>query len=116
MLLLSACTDTRSPEEIVRERAQQRWDALLAGDTETAYGFASPAYRASTTLQRYRGGFGQSVKWISAVVDSVECDAERCEAVIQLTYQMLPNMIQNTRPVEETWIAVEGQWWRHQEK
>ena len=28
VLLLGACTDTRSPEEIVRERAQQRWDAL----------------------------------------------------------------------------------------
>jgi hypothetical protein len=35
--------------------------------------------------------------------------------VVQLTYVMLQMNIENTRPVEETWIAVDGQWWKFED-
>jgi hypothetical protein len=68
-LALSGCgqdaptVDDRTPEEIVHERAQQRWDALLAGDIERAYGFITPAYRATSSLELYRARFGSAIQW-----------------------------------------------------
>ena len=40
VMLLSACATTpASPGDIVKERAQARWDALLNGDFATAYSY-----------------------------------------------------------------------------
>jgi hypothetical protein len=44
----AGCATTQqggTAEDLVKARAQQRWDALLKGDTKTAYGFLSPGSR-----------------------------------------------------------------------
>ena len=50
-VFLTACaTAPGNTGDSIAERAQDRWDALLAGDFETAYAFYSPGYRSTTSV------------------------------------------------------------------
>ena len=49
---------TVTPETLVSERAQQRWDRLLANDYRQAYDFLTPAYRGLKTPEEYAKTFG----------------------------------------------------------
>ena len=104
-----------TPEEAVRERAQARWRALLAGKPEQAYQFLSPASRAVMSFERYRASLGGMAAWKSAEVFKVVCaQADRCTASIKVTYE--PALRRNTlgtieTSVEEIWLLDAGQWW-----
>ena len=66
-------------EDAVRVRAQQRWDWLVTGKYEDAYGYTTPAFRGLNTAQNYRNRFGTGASWTGARVQSVECTTpERC--------------------------------------
>lgn len=106
----------KSPEDLVRERAQARWQALLAGDYERAYQFLSPGSRSVVSLDRFRGRHGNTVTWKSAEVFKVECgQPERCVATITIVYQPLlargSSIGSSQTSVDEVWILDSGQWW-----
>lgn len=115
--LLSACAGLApaTPEEAVRERAQARWKALLAGDHQQVYQFLSPGSRAVISFENFRSRFGTMAAWKSAEVFKVVCEqADRCTATIKVTYQpMLPRgsigIIETS--VDEVWLLESGQWW-----
>ena len=66
-------------EDAVRVRAQQRWDWLVTGKYEDAYGYTTPAFRGLNTAQSYRSRFGTGASWMGARVQSVDCATpERC--------------------------------------
>ncbi|WP_151702572.1 hypothetical protein [Nitrincola alkalilacustris] len=102
-----------SPEEIVSKRAQERLDALIAGDLPKAWAFTTPAYRQRVTNpMHYSAVVGGSGGWINAKVDNVVCDtAESCNVRILITYKLLRPAIENTRSLDERWIKIEDQWW-----
>lgn len=112
--LLVACSapPTGSPlrvEEEVRVRAQQRWDALVAGDVEKAYGFLSPGARQARSLGTYsaviRKGF-----WSKAVVERVDCPSPSvCKATVSVEYLFRGSRVAS--PVSEDWVLADGQWW-----
>jgi hypothetical protein len=115
--VLSACASMspRTPEDAVRERAQSRWNALLAGKWDEAYQYLSPGSRAMMSFDRYRGSFGSVVSWKSAQVHAVSCpQPDRCTASIKVTY--VPTLRRGTlstieTSVEEIWLLDAGQWW-----
>jgi hypothetical protein len=114
--LLAGCASlSGKPEDIVRARAQARWDALLKGDFERAYGYISPGGRAVVPYPTYRGRIGGAVTWKSAEVASVTCETlEKCSVQVKVTY--LPAMHRSAigtieRHMEETWVVDAGQWW-----
>lgn len=97
-----------SREEVVRERAQQRWDALVSGDLEKAYGFLSPATRQVISLASYsssiRAGF-----WKKATVERVECrEADLCDVHLTVEYSRGASV---ATPLRESWSHGGGQWW-----
>jgi hypothetical protein len=97
-----------SREEVVRERAQQRWDALVAGDLDKAYGFLSPATRQVNSLANYsssvRAGF-----WKKATVERVECrEADLCDVHLTVEYARGGTI---ATPLRESWSQAGGQWW-----
>ncbi len=112
-----AVVDQRPDEEVVRERAAARMDALIAQDYERAYGFSSPGYRATNTLLQYQSRFGAAIKPLSAQVGAINCQEEVCKIQIDYTFRYMGRMSQNsqqniiTRTNEEEWIKVDGQWW-----
>jgi predicted Mrr-cat superfamily restriction endonuclease len=50
---LSADTPAEAKQEAVAVRAKARWDALIKADIVSAYGYLSPATRATVPLDVY---------------------------------------------------------------
>ena len=105
----SKATGLGAAESQVKARAQQRWDALVAGEVERAYSFLSPGTRQSRSLASYRAlvrvGF-----WKGARVSSVYCpDQDRCKVSLEVDYVFKGSAIAS--PVVEEWVFADGEWW-----
>lgn len=101
--------DLRDDGAAVKERAQARWDALLKGDTGTAYKYLSPGSRAVTTQEAYDASIRKGF-WRSAKVDSVRCASkDNCEAQVTIEYEFQGR--RTTTPLRETWIREGSEWW-----
>lgn len=88
---------------------------MLAGDWDKVLTYTSPAYRQTTTAQRYAGGYAGIANWTAAKVDRVDCTELRCEVVYLVTYQMTRPNIENTRPLQDLWISANGDWYIYEE-
>ena len=92
----------------VSERAQQRWDALIKKDIDTAYQFISPGGRSLMTVEQYRPRVNTSF-WRAAKVEKASCAAEICEVTVLV--DSLLEGVKFTNPIKETWILDAGKWW-----
>jgi hypothetical protein len=123
-LLLSACTPSEPPAEamqtdgdVVMERAQARWDALIAGDHETGYGYYTPGFREQMPLVDFTIDLrSRPIQWVAAQVVSADCDGDRCTVETEVEYRVPSAPAQmsgmgNRRPIEETWIRIDDAWW-----
>ena len=72
-IAISGCAmlDTRPPEEIVKERAQARWSAMVKGDMKVVYDYLSPGSRAVVSAEAYASQFRVGF-WKAAEVDKVD--------------------------------------------
>jgi hypothetical protein len=104
----------KSDEKMVRERSQARLNALLAQNIAAAWEYNSPAYKKSSNLKAFQMRVAGSGSWEDAKVDSVECEEERCKVQSIVTYYLPVMKLRNTRPIDEVWIKVDGQWWIYQ--
>ena len=104
-----ATTDGRPPEEVVKARAQARWDALVKEDYATAYSYLGPGSRAVNSLEAYKTAIPKSF-YRDAQVEKVVCEtAETCEVQARVEYEFKGSRIKT--PLTETWIRQEGNWW-----
>jgi hypothetical protein len=105
-----------SEEQLVRERAEERWRALVEGDFQHAYGFESPAYRALTPYASFRAQFGGAAVWKGAQVSSVTMreGGDAASVVMTIDYlAVLPSgeTYPGRRGMKEEWIKSAGDWW-----
>ena len=117
-IFLTACaTSPESAGDTIEKRAQDRWDALLAGDYETAYSFYSPGFRSTTPMIdlaiRIRS---QRVQWVSAEYKDHVCDESVCTVNFLVGFKVVKPVRgmkewENSTLVDEQWIKTEGQWW-----
>lgn len=116
VLTLAACATAPKTDPVV-ERAQARWDALVAGNLETAYTYYSPGYRSSTSLIDFGVEMRtRRIRWTSAAYKDHSCDGDRCEVRFDISFRVprpVPglNVYDGTDTVEDTWIRSDGQWW-----
>ncbi len=116
-MMLTACSPPPTDEEVVAERSQARWDALVTNDFEGSYAYQSPAYRQETTPTEHIVGLSRRrITWTSAEVTDVACDEGRCEVTINVGYRAdgAPGALsgmENARPVREIWVRLDDQWW-----
>ena len=99
----------RGAEEIVAERAQAKWNALIADKLSEAYKLYSPSSREVMSYEDFvrsiRRGF-----WKTAKVEKVTCEsADACEVQVAIEYSYKGSLIKT--PVSETWIRRDGTWW-----
>lgn len=108
-------TSSAPPEQVVRQLATQRWQALLSRNFDKAYEFSVPSYRALRNAEYYkRNREATPVKWISAEVFGVECEAIKCVVRIKLESKPIvpfnfPGNI--VGGIDETWVLEGGKWW-----
>ncbi len=104
-----------SPEAIVKEKANARWDSMITRDFATAYKFTAPSFRAVSSAERFRNKFeGAAVNWVDAKVVKVECEPEKCNVTLQVSayVPMLRDMKEPvSTAVDEVWIKEDGDWW-----
>ena len=118
-LALTACaTIPSTPEQAVRQRAEQYWKARMANQNGAAYAMLTPAYRKLKTEAQYAQDFGvaSAVKGVN-VIDVTCTSAERCIANVRLsTRPMVPGVEVGTvaTHIQDVWLLEGGQWWRHQ--
>ncbi|HSM68701.1 MAG TPA: hypothetical protein VK830_03230, partial [Xanthomonadales bacterium] len=80
IMALAACATSVKLESLVGERAQERWNLLLAEDYDGAYRYLSPAYRSSVSSAQYqRRLLLQQVRWTSARYIGSECSESTCK-------------------------------------
>lgn len=117
LTVLAGCASfaTREPETDVRERAQARWDALVTGNWEKAYSFATPAYRKAVDLFGFRGRSAPAAKLKSAEVVNVKCKDATCDVTMRIGFAPLQRGYpETTTDLEERWILEAGEWWRYE--
>jgi uncharacterized protein YchJ len=112
-LLLVSCASAvkqdRPDAEVVKERAQARWDAMVKGDFRAGYQFVSPAgksvYSETQFDASYKRGF-----WTGANVEKVECPTpELCEVDVRIAYKL--GAAEMKAPLREKWVKQDSQWW-----
>jgi len=119
--MLAACASVGggNPQDQVRQRASERWQALVAGEFSRAYAYLTPSYRAVVSADGYRKRFGAAVLWLGAEVVEVDCpEATKCLAHLRIDYKPLlarKNTDKMSTNVEETWLFEGGQWWFYQD-
>jgi len=117
MGLLTSCASTPSKTPSIQQRAQARWDALLAGDLSAAYGYLSPGTRSSIgSLQYQRSILLKKVHWTAARVLGSDCEETTCKVSISLDYTVyaaVPGVksFSGSQTVEESWVLVDGLWY-----
>jgi hypothetical protein len=96
-------------QALVTERINARWDLLIKGDLDGAYKFLSAGSQEAMSLKVYKAKVKPGM-WREVKIDSMNCDAEICQAKMTLTYDhRLMKGVQT--PFEETWILEKGNAW-----
>ncbi len=118
VVLISACSTPAGIVEssgkaaagdvLVMQRAQQRWDAILAGELNQAYAFISPSGRAKLQAQDYRNRVNTG-HFRKAKVLEANCQADACDVKVSLDYVVGGLPLNQT--LSEIWILDEGSWW-----
>ena len=119
--MLAACStlETKEPSDVERvsARAQARWDFLIAEDYAQAFGLLSPAQRSARNVDTYESDLRRSrVKWQSASVEDVVCEAEVCEVKVKIEIRVVGavpgrNQYEVQQFLHEQWIQAENEWW-----
>ena len=115
IVALGGCATTQTtpeggkPEEVVKARAQARWDAVTKEDFATAYGYLSPGSRSVNSLEAYRIAVPKAF-YKEGRVESVTCSGpDTCETQVRVEYEFKGKRFKT--PLAETWIRQEGNWW-----
>ena len=103
------------PEQLVTQQAEQRWQAIIAGDWKTAYSYASPAYREAVTLEGFKASVNGPVRRKAVKVKSVECSEASCTVVLGMRYEpMMPGYGEMQTEFDEKWVEQDGRWYIYQ--
>lgn len=118
LLMLAACAAASvAQDEVIKQRAQARWDALLAGDYPVAYSYASPGYRSSASVTDFEISMrARRVKYVSAEYNGHHCEDALCAVKVRVGYEVVRPVTgldkwKGTSLVEERWIYSDGNWW-----
>ncbi len=119
LILVGGCTSADkqalSAEEVVKTRAAERWNALIEGKLETAYGYELPDYRKVFTYEQFLRNIHGGGIWQKAEVKNVAC-TETCVVTMQIYVTMklagFDEPMNASSMLEEKWMKDEesGDW------
>ena len=118
---LTACASkpAQTPEQLVAERAEARWQRLIKQDFAGAYAYLTPSYRGVVPEAQYRMRFGTAGAWKSVIIHEVTCEPEACKVKVRLTTELrvplfAARISEVTTYFDERWVREDGQWWLYQ--
>ena len=119
-LALAGCAGMARKDEdasVIKEKAVQRWDYLIAKKADKAYDFLSPGYRTTITRENYAFGMNnRPVSWEAVSYVDQQCETEVCTVHLKLKYKVAVNLhgvrqVRGDSPVTERWIKDSGRWY-----
>ena len=120
MGVLSACTEPS--EQLFRQAAPQRWQALLQSDFKRAYEYYGRDYQKIMPLENFEKSIKGIGLWKNAEVVDAHCQGDRCLVDINITVAMkmsgVPDPVESSGVVQEVWMKDAG-WlseWRYVKK
>ena len=119
VLALAGCAalQPQTPEQIVEQRADARWSALVQRNFEKAWEYTQPSFRALVAQKDYHKRFGGAGQWKGAQIHEVKCEPERCTVRLRLTSVLNVPKFRGqelTGFIDEVWVREDGQWWYYQ--
>ncbi len=124
LLALAACQPAeqaaQDEAQTLEERAQARWNLMAEGDFAQAWEYYTPGFRQRVERDIYVSDMRtRPVTWLGGQVLGSECEQDdRCLVTVEVSYRAdVPGMRQArsqmelTRPIEDEWIRLDGQWW-----
>ena len=118
--LLVGCTGVanmgKTSAELLQERVELRWQALIKKDWNAAYQFELPAYRQTHAVSQYQAKFGSTLQWKSIHIDAVAVNAETDTADVRLTLVYSFSMpgfglTEGNSQINERWMRQDNEWW-----
>ena len=106
-----------SDADVVKQRAEQRWNYLIEKKAEKAYEYLTPGYRKTKSLQQYVGEkTAVALRWQGVAVSKADCKEDVCDVFVSIDYEVsLPNSggkpISTFAPMQEKWVKVGKQWY-----
>ena len=118
-LALAGCAATTVRNEdsgVIRERAVQRWEFLIAHKADKAYDLLSPGYRETKTREKYTDEMNaRGIRWSKVSFGSQDCAADTCKVHLQVDYSLKmggpAGTVKSMAPLVETWVQVKGKWY-----
>jgi len=104
-----ATVDSRPASEVVKERAEARAKAFMAGDVKAAYGYFTPTARKTLKYEDYAASVSAGF-WKAVTVDRVRCDKPDV-CTVQMTVEYVHKGARIRSPIQETWIQEGKDWW-----
>jgi hypothetical protein len=116
VMLLAGCaaviTKDSTPEvkrEAVQEQAKARWELIIKGQADKAYGYFSKASRQVISRDDFVARMSKTA-FRTAAVEKVECSEESCRAWVRITYDH-PMMKGVGLTMQENWVLEDGKIW-----
>ncbi|MBS0486277.1 MAG: hypothetical protein JSS13_02960 [Proteobacteria bacterium] len=118
-LALAGCAGMAKKDEdasVIKTKAVQRWDYLVAKKADKAYDFLAPGYRKTITREQYAHNMnGRGTHWNKVRYVSQECTADTCTVRLSVDYSInlggLAGDTKSMAPVVETWLKADGVWY-----
>jgi hypothetical protein len=118
LFIVTGCASAPATgEDAVKQRAEQRWEAIFAKEYASAYEFYSPGYRSKYSATDLEIALRvQKVRWFSADYVDHSCEEKSCIVRFNLGYKVaapVPGIDVWTGwdTIEEQWIQTGGEWW-----
>src|SRR5262249_35639511 len=101
---------------VLRTRAIERWDLLIAHKAEKAWDYLSPGYRETKPRAAYPDEMTtRQWRWDKVMCTWQECHSDVCKVHLTVDYKIdmggLAGNVKSLAPVNETWIRVKGGWY-----
>jgi len=117
-LALAGCDTVKKEEDasVIKEKAVQRWEFLIAHQAEKAYDFLSPGYRQTKSRDAYAQEMNsRGVRWSKVNYGSQECEADVCKVRLSVDYSLSfggpAGTVKSMAPLKETWVHIGGKWY-----
>lgn len=104
-------------EERLRERVQERWEAIMAFDFFKVFEYSTPAYQAAFDVGHLSSQYGGQVKRTKVDVANVEfVEGSKTDAVVSISIYFMLKLqpgfeSEEVSVTRERWSVVDGQWY-----
>ena len=117
-LVLAGCASMGRKEDsaVIKDRAIERWNLLIAHKADKAWDFLSPGYRATKPRDKYADEMNsRGIHWSKVGYGSQTCEEDTCKVHLFVDYNVKlggpAGMVKSSAPITETWVRVDGKWY-----